>query len=505
MKDYIELLDGLDINLEGKKLVIGNIDYTPRSFSKCFFEIVEMKGDALELLVMKQKDNAQYNKIMKRMYDMVVNSLKPKMDIDSKLQSSVLNNLTPVSSLEDDNVFLINTDTQVVMEVNYKSFLRGLDIAERKLVQNSAMPLANFYFDPYNPETKVEKRTMEDGEDAIFINTYRAPTWLKGSDSCETMPKILEEFINHLLPSKKQRTYCLQWMAEAMFGKNETYLVLNGDKGVGKNTIYEILKAVIAPRYSVTAPASLTTSHFNSVLLDKRLILLDEYKITRANHLFLKKIINKNQTIEKKGVDADKEVETYNSFMVFHNSVSDMYVEKDDRRFSVLDLTHKNLTDIWTPDYIHELMIDLNDPNSEFTKEVGQYLLHVHETQEFNNVTPYKGNKFHEIVEYHMPTWLQIVVAMVENGEVKNGAISFKKEIEKRLANEMMGKKKIQWRKSTLQKTLKEYRYKDQWVLGEITSKGTGGSLQLEINKELLEEFNYEEEVDDFGLEEDLL
>ena len=502
MEEYLELFSEKDITSHGQRLTIDGVDYTLSAFRKEIFNILNVDSKVVtDLLFMEKKDTSKFNTVTKTVFQAIKNELKPSRETSLE-NSEGLQDLTPVTSMREDTVLLINEGTQFVTEVNYKSWLRTLPIDVRKMVINDPIPMAEFFFDPYNPDLKIVTKDT-DGGAMTHINTYIKPKWMKNAEASKKCPEVLDQFMKHLLPNAEQREYCLQWMAEAIFGRNETYLVLNGDKGVGKNTIYEIMKAVVGARYSVTAPASLTTSHFNSVLMNKRLILLDEYKITRSNHLFLKKIINKNQTIEKKGFDADTEIETFNSFMVFHNSVSDMYVEKDDRRFSVLDITHKNLTAIWTPDYIHELMVDLNDPSSEITKAIGQYLMYIFKA-EFNNVTPFKGEKFHEIVEYHMPTWLQIVVAMVENGEVKNGAISFKKEIEKRLSNEMMGKKKIQWRKSTLQKTLKEYRYKDQWVLGEITSNGTGGSLQLEINKELLEEFGYEENTeDDFGLEDD--
>jgi len=502
MEEYLELFNEKDITSRGQRLNIDGVEFTLSTFRKEIFNILDMDSKVVtDLLFMEKKDSSKFNTVTKSIFQAIKNELKPSRETGLE-NSECLQNLTPVTSMREDTIMLIDEATQFVTEVNYKSWLRTLSMDVRKIVITEPIPMAEFFYDPYNPDIKILTKDTLSGE-MVFINTYVKPYWMKGAEASDKCPEVLSTFMKHLLPNSEQRKYCLQWMAEAVFGRNETYLVLNGDKGVGKNTIYEILKAVIAPRYSVTAPASLTTSHFNSVLMNKRLILLDEYKITRSNHLFLKKIINKNQTIERKGQDADTEMETFNSFMVFHNSVSDMYVEKDDRRFSVLDLTHKNLTEIWTPDYIHELMIDLNDPKSEIIKEIGQYLMHISK-EEFNTVTPFKGEKFHEIVEYHMPTWLQIVVAMVENGEVKNGVISFKKEIEKRLSNEMMGKKKIQWRKSTLQKTLKEYRYRDRLVLGEITSNGTGRALQLEINKDLLEEFGYEENTeDDFGLLEE--
>ena len=128
-------------------------------------------------------------------------------------------------------------------------------------------------------------------------------------------------------------------------------------------------------------------------------------------------------------------------------------------------------------------------------KDIGEHLRTIYE-EDFDNSKPYRGEKFHEIVEYHLPTWLQIVVAMLENGEVKRGEISFKKDIEKRLSTEMLGKKKIQWRKRTLDKILKEYKYKGSWSLGTIES-GDRGRLVLVVNPDLLDHLGFFEEDDE--------
>lgn len=503
--EFLELFDDLDISYSGSKLIIEGRDYTLSKFRSSLFDIIDdSKDKTISLLLMKAKDVGRFNIISKEIFESLKSRLKPTYTTGLSTEYDI-SNLTPVVSIDDREVYLIDEANDIVSEIQYNSWVKSVPKHVRKVYEENGMPYARFFFDPYD-HSKIRRLYIDDNNvDMIHINQYRPPMWMKDSIPTNTYPSILKDFMEHLIPNSDQREYCLKWMAEAVFGRNETYLVLNGDKGVGKNTIYEILKAVIGAKYSVTAPASLTTSHFNSVLLNKRLILLDEYKINRANHLFLKKIINKNQTIEKKGLDADKEVETFNSFMIFHNSISDMYIEKDDRRFSVLDITSKNLLELWSPQYINDLMIELNDPKSNLIKEIGVYLKYIH-TLEFNNTTPYKGDKFNEIVEYHLPTWIQITIAMIENGEVKGGVISFKKEIEKRLSNEMMGKKKIQWRKSTLQKVLKEYRYKGQWSLGTIDSTGQGGSLQVIVNPDLLEMFNYDVEEEDFFEEdEDLL
>ncbi len=486
--DFLELFDGLDIELKSGKVVIEGIRYNLTDFRKELFNIIDITSQkGIDLMKIKATDEDKYKDVSKDIYEAIKRELRPSFESSLEVDSTLIN-LTPVVSMDEDEVFLVDETLGEVSEVAYRSWIKAVDIDVRKAVLNSAMPMARFYFNPYDITSKVIRKEVS-GLDMVHINTYSPPMWRKNANINEEIPELLNEFMTHLVPIEEQREYCLSWMAEAVFGRNETYLVLNGDKGVGKNTIYEIMKAVISPRYCVTAPASLTTSHFNNVLKDKRLILLDEYKITRSNHLFLKKIINKNQTIEKKGVDADKEFETFNSFMVFHNDVSDMYIERDDRRFSVLDITKTNLLELWDADQIHELIVELNKPESELTKAIGEYLLYRFENIEFNNVLPFKGERFHEIVEYHMPTWLQIVVAMIENGDVIDGEISFKKEIEKKLANEMMGKKKIQWRKTTLDKVLKEYKYKDKFNIGKIEKDGKG--LLLKINQELLDQFDH--------------
>ena len=488
MEKYATLLEGLDIEISGSKLSIEGKEYTQVGFRNSFFEFIDMdKPEAIELMLLEKKDTSSFKKITQQIFELIRKELKPSLNTSLTFDTG-LTELTPVANMEDGEVFLINEAHDIVSEINYKAWCRGVDIGYRKMVESEGMPVAKFIFDPYDL-TKIRKNNIDTGtREMIFINTYTTPTWRSNTEN--TPNPFLQKFLSHLFGGKKEHIdYCMSWMAEAVWGRNETYLVLNGSKGVGKNTLYEIMKAVIGPRYCVTAPKSLTTSQFNGALKDRRLILLDEYKITRAEHMNLKKIINKNQTIEKKGMDADREIETFNSFMVFHNDVSDMYLERDDRRFSVLDITSRNLLELWSGEEITQFLVELNDPKSDLVAAIGNELLEWRNSKVFEPTNVFKGEKFHEIVEYHMPTWLQIVVAMIENGEVKGGEISFKKEIEKRLSTEMMGKKKIQWRKSTLAKILKDYKYKGEWKVGTISKEDRG--LNLIINPELLEQFDH--------------
>ena len=492
MNEYAELFDGLEIELNSNRLVIEGASYNLQEFRREFFAIVGMVNPkAIELVVMEKAENTKYKTTVKNIFEAIKKELKP--DVESSIDTGAYETLRPIVDMDTDEVYLMDEENSLISEIKYNPWLRSVSPDFKKAILSEAIPMARFIFDPYD-HTKLRKETIDnDSREMVVVNQYEKPHWMYGVNPSPECPGFLTEFMEHLLPDKEQIKYCLSWMAESVFGRNETYLVLNGDKGVGKNTLYEIMKAVNSPRYSVIAPQSLTTSHFNSVLKDKRLILLDEYKITRGNQLFLKKIINKGQTIEMKGFDANTEIETFNSFMVFHNAVSDMYLERDDRRFSVLDITDKSLLSMWTPEYIRDLITVLEDPRSGLVKSIGEYLMWIHQNVEFKNNTPFKGAKFHEIVEYHMPLWLRVVIAMIENGEVKKGEISFKKEIEKRTESAMLGSKKIQWRASTLAKVLKEYRYKDLYSIGSIEKgKGKGASLILKVNPSLLEHFGYD-------------
>lgn len=503
MKKYQNILKEADIKFNNNRLYINDEGFTLNTFKTNFFSLIDNNSkEFTELLLLDRESRTSFNDTVKSIFEDLRREYSPvKKTISTGLRlDSNLEELTPVVNMEEDEIFLIDEDMGIVSEIKYTSWLKAIDPEYRKALQNTPMPIAKFYFDPYSDE-RVRRGDVDSGtKEMVFVNKYSHPIWRANAQPSEECPKFLSDFMNHLLKGNQEQVgYCLRWMAEAVVGRNETYLVLNGDKGVGKNTLYEIMKAVVGSRYAVTAPQSLTTSHFNSVLNDKRLILLDEYKINRVTHLALKKIINKYQTIEKKGYDADKEVETFNSFMIFHNDISDMYLEQDDRRFSALDITTENLLKLWSAEEIDGYLAELNNPNSELVRSIGEYLLFIAQS-EFKNAVPFRGQKFHDIVEYNMPTWLQISVAMIENREVKKGRISFKKDIEKKLSSEMMGNKKVQWRKSTLEKYLKEYKYKDRYCIGTIEG-GTKAGLELVISTEMLDMFDYEiEESDDLGL-----
>ena len=226
-------------------------------------------------------------------------------------------------------IYLIDPTTEAVAEVSYQAYVQFLSLEDKGFFRES-LALGKVVYDPYDviPLSEV----MIDDQMALRLNLYTPPLW-RTREFMPSCPEPIKKLLRHLFPVEDHRTYVLDWMYRTILSRNECYLVLNGAKGVGKGVFMALMRAISGQHNYSEAPDSLLDSQFNSVLDRKRVIALDEFRVDKEKHTKLKRYANKFQNIEKKGVDADKLVETYNSFIIANNDETDMYIEFDDRRF----------------------------------------------------------------------------------------------------------------------------------------------------------------------------
>jgi len=212
-------------------------------------------------------------------------------------------------------------------------------------------------------------------------------------------------------------------MYYALVSRNETYLMLNGAKGAGKGLFCAMAAALVGQDNYSEAPDTLLESGFNSVLDKKRIILMDELVIDKQKHTRLKRYGNSKLNIEKKGVDADKAVETYNSYIINNNDESDVYLEHDDRRFSVPTITHKRLRDIMSDEEISELHSEFENPDSDMIWKFGYWLFH-RQAKKYSKFDALKGEKFYRLVEASLHQWQKFLVGAVQNADTEYLSLS---------------------------------------------------------------------------------
>jgi len=278
-------------------------------------------------------------------------------------------------------------------------------------------------FNPY--ESSLYTTCDFDGTQIQKLNLYEPPKWMgsrKDKISAEeieelTCPEIVMEFMSHLFPDEKCRDFVFSWMHHALAKRAETYLVLNGKKGAGKGLFCEVLLMNLMGENNYRiAPESILDSIFNSALDKTRMLVMDEIKVDSLKHLNrLKKYINNKQNIEKKGIDADTVVETFSSNVISNNSITDMMLEYDERRFSVPEITEVPLIKSWGQDKIDDLMSAMEDP--EVQRQFGFWVLYKAKVEHSTPFSVWKGTRFNRIVYVSLAEWKKTIVDTVLSKE----------------------------------------------------------------------------------------
>lgn len=371
---------------------------------------------------------------------------------------------------------VFNNKMRSISKMHPDAYMKSLSAHQRKLILDQGAKLATFSFNPYND---FEKRLIVcEGQKVVEFNCFNPPPWrcneegrlepdLESRYISKTAPKIFAEFMEHLFPNPRHRRFVLHWMHQAIFARNETYLSLNGKKGAGKNLFCDLLGKLVGEEYYRKANERFFDEGFNSLLDRARLILLDELKVENSKHQNrLKSYINKGQNIERKGHDADKTTETFNSYIINNNDIGDMLLVWDDRRFSVPDITEIKLLDVWDQAKIDRFRALFDD--TEFLRQVGFWIKQNGKTEEFGSFYALKEDRFWKIVFNSLSEWQKIIVEAVTSKEKAEYTISDLKQSYKRRVDANRFPFKIQ----KIGDFVEDYRHRGEHKIGHVEGVG---------------------------------
>jgi hypothetical protein len=322
--------------------------------------------------------------------------------------------------------------------------------------------LAVLQYDPYN----IDSLNMVDFEDykILRVNLYIPPQWRFKPDPNKPCPDIIKRLLVHLFPVYSDREYVKDWLYNATVMRNETYLVLNGAKGAGKGIFATLCKSLVGRTHYTEAPESFLDTQFNSVLDKKRMLALDEFKVDKARHTKLKRFINKYQNIEKKGMDANESSETHNSYLIMNNDESDMYLEHDDRRFSVPEISSDRLETSMSEEEITSLVRQLEDEESQIVYEFGYYIFN-RGAKKHDPFSVLKTPKFHRLVYTSLVQWQKYLVDFLTT--TKDHSVPLSKL--RRVAEKGEGKRPVTLpQASKVADFLNSYYHKGKCRLGSI-------------------------------------
>lgn len=389
-------------------------------------------------------------------------SSRARPDYDQvTVQNYNYNGLIPFQSVTDATRFvLFDTTLGTVMDLDFKTFKENRDTAAIDPIRG------RIEFNPYLPK-QLDFRPDQYGRPCNFLNTYKKPEWQEDREitsmeaaGCKP-PQVFVDFMVHLFPDKDCRTFVLDWLHFALTDRCETYLVLNGAKGIGKNLFSENLcKPLMGANNHKVAQPSALTSDFNALLKDSRMIVFDEFRVDSAEKVNkLKRYVNEEQMIEKKGVDVDATQKTFNSFIISNNDMADMKISWDDRRFSVADITKIKLREAWTKEKINDFLEMCKD-NVQM-KQLGYFLLY--RKPQHTKFSYYQGKHFYDLCYTSFSEWQKILIDLSTSKqyrEITNADL--KKEYRRRVETTRLPSY------ARIKDFVENYRHMGEHSLGEI-------------------------------------
>ncbi len=423
--EVVEALDIYTIRKQRQQFFVNEGCFRPKDFAATPLAdtILEEAGVLDEYLKEYRKDDekaafwrdvldASVERAKTLHHAALVSKLEYGDSIENELSDleNIVEKFRPLRDWETGEEFLINVETMYITDLNVSTWRGALTKTMEGMF--AQVPIAEIVYDPYN--IKAMDISEREGVKIRRVNTYTPPAWRFHPDPRNTtIPILFDRVLNHLF-TKDMKEYILDWMHFALVSRNETYLVLNGSKGIGKGVFCSICTCVLGKKHFAKADRNFLNSPFDSILKDNRLIFLDECKTTKENHTVLKDMINVLQNVHKKHHDANKTIKTYNSFIINNNDITDMYIEHDDRRFSVADFkTGKDLDTEFVND-LGTLLKEIDKDDSPTIRQMGYFLLRRKPNHPLNH--PYKGDRFWEVVRSSLSEWKKFLLDKAEEG-----------------------------------------------------------------------------------------
>lgn len=362
----------------------------------------------------KKKFHLQFkNLLLKIKKELRVSELESRGEASKGIKEE-LHSLVPCADSSNlEKIILVHKETLVRYPYDYKNFLFLLgwemtDIYSRAIIAKHI----------YNPR-KEEKlfHAIQEGVEIQFLNTYRQPLWKDKEVDDPSLPLLFTKFMEHLFPIPEELEYVYDWLHKSLTDRAYVYLVLNGKKGVGKNTFKHFYRALHGPHNFVDGKKSLLTTQFNSQLDECRALVLDEVRYTEEEENVLKEIQNDNVSIERKGEDATRGSVIHCSIILMNNEAKDNFIAVDSRRFSPMTLGEVKLEEAMHPNEI-DLLIgkfkeghEFYDP--EFIAQIGHWIIQKGRNLKWGKEECYKGPRFYDLVQTSLSEWRRFIISEV--------------------------------------------------------------------------------------------
>ena len=291
----------------------------------------------------------------------------------------------------------------------WKSFIpkEEFDLCEKAIIKKE-----------YNP---YEVYKVQKTSNYTILNLCEFPPYRFGLEDVKEFPELnplFNKLLDHLFKTKESHDYTMSWYLSAIHGRNQVGLTFIGNRGIGKSKLCETFPRMFGfSNFKLGDPKALE-KEFNAFLDKSRLVLFDEVAITSDEEMTrMKKYFNENNSIEKKGKDAETKP-IHCSYVFSTNYLRNIKILSDERRFSCVDLNEEKLLKSMTAKEIGQLELYINhDP--EFPLAFYGYMLK-HQIPNVNHAIPFKGKTFYEAVEANLTKWERSIFEKIEQGVTGN-------------------------------------------------------------------------------------
>lgn len=378
-------------------------------------EMFESKGEALDRNTSNQIQAVYKSK------DYEVKPFFAKKG--GKLEDTILNSKLYLNANSSSSTYwVVDKENLMYMEV-------AREIAHRVVGKKNLAEAVKAVIPTYSPEIKSIDFTNDLGYDCF--NTYQAPEWLAKKfyldvplEPLYSMPKEYQTYFDHLFGEfPESYKYVLDWMSYSLKGKNITVLALVGTaRGIGKSVFASIMRALHGDRNFEVCKQSILSKEFNTQLMNKTMVNMDEVSILKDSELeSIKAYTNATTTVEGKGLDAQT-VKLHANILLTNNQVGCLSGVKsqDDRQFSIPEITKIPLNQNKT---IKIMEINRLWEDKILVDKLARFL-YSRDISDFNPTINLKSPHYYNIIKSSRAEWNYLVL---ENLAVKhrNCAISF--------------------------------------------------------------------------------
>lgn len=377
-------------------------------------EFVKVRKKCLEDKTFMKK---MASKVMAQITSTLESGIKDKFKTTDLLSADLKNTglfIDIVQGKKNSGWVIIDNSTKECMDFDPDEVLNCLTPKEREAVLETAVKGVI----EYNPRTTSNTReTFVSGRKVTAINSYIKPDWIRLEGIESKIPVEIEKLLRHLFPRDKDYEYVLDWLANSLTNRNQTYLLLNSSTGTGKGVFCNLFSQLMGKTNFTMVSENFFKSRFNNEIKDKTGIVLDEVPITRENKNELKYMINDHITIESKGCDPLVNYPNFASFIISNNYNHNCFLVANDRRFSVPHVTNKKLTEVFKESEISSL-IHTKFRDIHYLASFGQYLLERAENKTIDSHRAIMDEKFRELCLASLAEWESFIVSKVVSKEL---------------------------------------------------------------------------------------